>query len=70
MRLKYIAGTALKKTDISLAIYRDYLPAVLADGSYQIVPRPKVVGHGVGAIQDALDIQRRGVSAQKIVVTL
>jgi NADPH:quinone reductase-like Zn-dependent oxidoreductase len=70
VKLKYIFGTALKNTDVSLAIYRDFLPTALADGSYQIAPRPHVVGHGLGAIQDALDIQRRGVSAQKIVVTL
>jgi NADPH:quinone reductase-like Zn-dependent oxidoreductase len=70
VKLKYIFGTALKNTDVSLAIYRDFLPAALADGTYQIAPQPRVVGHGVGAIQDALDIQRRGVSAEKIVVTL
>jgi NADPH:quinone reductase-like Zn-dependent oxidoreductase len=70
VKLKYIFGSALKNTDVSLAIYRDFLPAALADGSYQIVPQPRVVGHGVGAIQEALDIQRGGVSAQKVVVTL
>ena len=70
VKLKYIFGTALKKTDVSLAIYRDFLPTALADGSYQIAPPPHVIGHGIAAIQDALDTQRRGVSAQKIVVTL
>ncbi len=70
VKLKYIVGTALKHTDVSQAIYRDFLPAALANGSYTITPQPHVVGHGVGAIQQALDTQRRGVSAQKIVVTL
>jgi hypothetical protein len=33
-------------------------------------PPPRVIGHGLGAIQTACDIQRRGVSAAKVVVDL
>jgi hypothetical protein len=33
-------------------------------------PEPRVVGHGLQHIQDALDAQAKGVSAAKIVVSL
>lgn len=68
--LKYIWGSALKASDISTAIYRDFLPAALADGRYAAVPPPVVVGNGLEHIQHALDVQRHGVSAAKVVVTL
>ena len=70
VKLKYLFGSALKHTEVSLAIYRDFLPDALAENRYAIFPEPTVVGHGLDAVQGALDTQRRGVSAQKIVVTL
>jgi len=66
----FIFGTSLKANEVSTAIYRDFLPAALAEGSYLAAPEPSVVGHSFGDVQHALDIQRRGVSAQKIVVSL
>ena len=33
-------------------------------------PKPSVVGHGVQDFQRAMDVQLKGVSAAKIVVTL
>ena len=68
--LKYIFGTSLKKNEVSTAIYGDFLPAALADGSYAAAPQPRVIGHGLQHLQEALDVQRRGVSATKVVVTL
>ena len=68
--LKYIYGTSLKKNEVSTAIYRDFLPDALADGRYQAVPQPIVAGHGLHEIQGAMDIQRAGVSAAKVVVTI
>jgi NADPH:quinone reductase-like Zn-dependent oxidoreductase len=70
VRVKYIFGTTLKANEVSTLIYRDFLPDALAEGRYLAVPKPRVVGHGVGDIQRALDIQREGVSAAKVVVTL
>jgi hypothetical protein len=67
---KFIFGTTLKANEVSTAIYRDFLPAALADGRYVAAPRPTVVGSGVGDLQKAMDIQRAGVSAAKVVVTL
>ena len=65
-----VFGTTLLNNDVCQLIYRDFLPAALADGRYQAAPTARVVGHGLPAIQDALDQQKNGVSATKIVVTL
>jgi hypothetical protein len=42
----------------------------LAAGSYRAAPPAKVVGAGLEAIQTAFELQRKGVSAQKLVVSL
>lgn len=68
--LKYIWGTSLKSNEVSDAIFADYLPAALAAGRHRALPEPRVVGASLSDIQHALDIQRRGVSATKVVVTL
>ena len=51
-------------------MWKNYVPAALASGSLQLKPDANVVGHGLDKIQDALDVLRKGVSAQKVVVTL
>ncbi len=68
--LKYIWGSSLKHNEVSHAIFGEFLPAALADGRYRTVPEPLVVGTDYSALQHALDTQRNGVSAQKVVVTL
>jgi len=70
IRTKFIFGTTLKANDVSTAIYRDFLPDALATGRYVAAPKPSVVGHGIEELQRALDIQLKGVSASKVVVTL
>ncbi len=70
VRIKYIFGTSLKHNEVSHAIYRDFVPAALADGSYRAFPKPRVIGDGLQHLQAALDIQREGVSAEKVVVTI
>ena len=68
--LKYIFGTDIKRNRVGTAIFEDFLPAALADGSYTATPTPTVVGHAVGDFQHAMDLQRAGVSATKLVVSL
>jgi len=67
---KFVFGTSLKHNEVSTAVYRDFLPAALAEGRYVATPEPLVVGAGLEHVQEALDVQRRGVSARKVVVTL
>jgi hypothetical protein len=70
IRAKLVNGATLRANEVSTAIYEDFLPAALAAGTYQAAPEPRVVGHGLQHIQDALDAQVKGVSAAKIVVSL
>lgn len=70
IRARYILGTTLKTNEVSTAIYHDFPPDALSEGRYVAAPRPSVVGHGVQEFQRAMDIQRKGVSAAKVVVTL
>ncbi|GAC89216.1 hypothetical protein Gbth_110_012 [Gluconobacter thailandicus F149-1 = NBRC 100600] len=51
-------------------IYEKFLPGALASGQYRPAPEPEIVGHGLQLIPDALERQRKGVSARKLVVTL
>jgi D-arabinose 1-dehydrogenase-like Zn-dependent alcohol dehydrogenase len=68
--VKYIFGSTLKANRVSELIYRDFLPGALAAGRYLTAPPPFVAGHGLEDVQHALDIQLKGVSAAKVVVTL
>jgi NADPH:quinone reductase-like Zn-dependent oxidoreductase len=70
VRLKYIFGTNIKNNEVGTAIFGDFLPAALADGSYTATPKPTVVGHTVDDFQHGMDLQRAGVSATKLVVSL
>ena len=70
VRSKNIYGTTLKANEVSTAIYGDFLPAALANGSYAAVPAPRIVGTGLEHVQGAIELQRQGVSASKIVVLL
>lgn len=68
--LKYIFGSDIKNNEVSTAIFSDFLPAALAEGSYTAAPKPRIVGHTVGDFQQAMDLQRAGVSVAKLVVSL
>jgi NADPH:quinone reductase-like Zn-dependent oxidoreductase len=67
---KFVWGSALAENELSRIIYRDFLPRVLAEGRDTAAPDPLVVGHGLEASPTALQTQKNGVSAQKVVVTL
>lgn len=51
-------------------LWSKFVPKALESGVLKAKPDPLVVGHGLNKIQEAMDIQKKGVSAQKIVVTL
>lgn len=70
IRTKAIFGTRLKNNDVGRVIFTDFLPQALASGRYVAAPAPLVFGHGLEFVQPALDLQRKGVSVQKVVVTL
>ena len=70
VRSKFIFGSTLAANEVGGLIYRDFLPAALAQGRYVAAPDPLVVGKGLDRIEAALDTLRKGVSATKVVVSL
>ena len=52
------------------AVYGKFLPKALKEGKYVCAPEPMVVGKGLESIQEALEVQKKGVSARKVIITL
>lgn len=67
---KFYFASDIKDTEVSHAVYGDFLPRALAAGTYICAPEPEVVEKGLESIQSALDILRNGMYAKKIVVSL
>ncbi|KAL1620744.1 hypothetical protein SLS56_009564 [Neofusicoccum ribis] len=61
---------ALQHKEVAHAVWGKFVPEGLASGQFKAKPDPLVVGKGLEKIQDALDKQHAGVSAQKVVVSL
>jgi threonine dehydrogenase-like Zn-dependent dehydrogenase len=70
IRHKFVFGDTLVGDGIGKAIYEDFLPRALAEGTYVAAPEPHVVGKGLEFIQEAFELQRKGMSAKKVVVSL
>lgn len=67
---RMIWGGSLWANEVGPMIYRDFLPAALAEGRFRAAPEPRVVGEGLDQIPVALAQHLRGVSASKLVVRL
>jgi len=67
---RFFDASSVVDNEIGPAIFRSYLGQALADGGFRPAPPPRVVGTSLHDIQTAFDIQRRGVSAAKVVVAL
>ncbi|KAJ2987904.1 hypothetical protein NUW58_g4253 [Xylaria curta] len=70
VNLQAVFGLTIRADEIGKAIYEDFLPKALETGAYKPAPEPLMAGQGLASIQAAVDLQRAGVSAQKIVVKL
>jgi NADPH:quinone reductase-like Zn-dependent oxidoreductase len=70
VRTKFIWGSDLIANEVGPMIFESFLPAALAEGRYFAAPSPTVIGAGLTQIPQALERQRRGVSAAKLVVRL
>lgn len=44
------------------------MEGALLAGEFKASPHPEVVGTGIGALEEAMKMQKKGVSAKKIVV--
>jgi NADPH:quinone reductase-like Zn-dependent oxidoreductase len=70
IRTKFIFGSTLVDNGVGKVVYVDFLPKALAEGIYIAAPDPQVVGKGLEYIQAGFDLQKKGVSAKKVVVSL
>jgi NADPH:quinone reductase-like Zn-dependent oxidoreductase len=70
VRTKMIWGSTLIANEVGPMIFENFLPSALAEGRFVAAPSPTVVGTGLAQIPAALERQRLGVSATKLVVTL
>jgi NADPH:quinone reductase-like Zn-dependent oxidoreductase len=70
IRARFVWGSSLHGNEVGQMLWEDFLPRALADGSYVPAPQALVVGNGLGQVQPALDLLRKGVSARKLVVAL
>jgi len=67
---RFFYGNTLANNELGAAIFEDYLPKALAAGKFAAAPEPLVVGNGLESIQHALEVQKKGVSGKKVVVSL
>ena len=70
VRVSAIWGGTPAVNPVGPALFRDFLPAALADGRLRPAPAAEVVGHELGAIPAALLRLQSGVHGRKLVVSL
>jgi NADPH:quinone reductase-like Zn-dependent oxidoreductase len=70
IRTNFIFGTSLMDNEVSQVIYEDFLPQALEEGRYIAAPDPYIVGKGLSYIQEGFELQKKGMSASKVVVSL
>jgi NADPH:quinone reductase-like Zn-dependent oxidoreductase len=70
VRTKFIFGSALADNAVGAAIYVDFLPRALAEHRFVAAPPARVAGAGLEAIETGFAVQKKGVSAEKVVVSL
>lgn len=70
LRTNFIFGSDLMANEVGPAIFVDYLPEALKGGQFVASPEAIVVGKGLDKIQEAFNVQKKGVSAKKVVVSI
>ena len=55
---------------VAKRVWGGFVPAALEEGSLKPAPREWIAGEALEDVQGAMDLQKRGVSARKVVVTL
>jgi hypothetical protein len=68
--MKKVFAPTCKDNHIGKAMWEDFLPKALEAGSFVTAPEPLIAGTGLESLQRAIDFQRKGVSARKVVVLL
>jgi hypothetical protein len=70
VKTNFTTGSSLVENEVGPMIFEEFLPRALTVGEYVAAPDPIVVGKGLEFIQPAFEMQKKGVSAKKVVVSL
>ncbi|QSZ33252.1 hypothetical protein DSL72_002840 [Monilinia vaccinii-corymbosi] len=70
VRNKFVDASDLVSDGVGEAIYADFLAEALEKGIFVAAPEAWVIGKGLEFIEKGMDIQREGLSAKKVVVSL
>lgn len=70
VQYKFIWGSDNMVNEVGKAVYEDFLPEALRIGSFVPAPEPQIFGKGLECCQGAMDLNKKGVSAKKVVVML
>ena len=65
-----VFAITIKDNEVGKVVYEDFLPKALKAGTYVPAPEPLIAGKGLESVQAAVELQQKGVSAAKIVVSL
>lgn len=68
IRAGFVWGSSLRDDALGPRLWGEIVPDLLGTGALRPLPEPLVVGSGLESIQPALDRQRAGISARKVVV--
>ncbi|MCJ1266494.1 hypothetical protein MMC22_006379 [Lobaria immixta] len=69
--MKQVFATTIKDNRVGQAVYRDFLPKALKEGTFVPSPEPIISGKGLESVQGAIELyQKGGISANKVVVSL
>ncbi|KAM0126933.1 hypothetical protein ACHAO1_009794 [Botrytis cinerea] len=67
---KFVEGSTVATNSVGRAIFVDFLSDALEKGVFVAAPEAMVVGNGLESIEKGLEMQRKGVSARKVVISL
>ncbi|CAI7616300.1 unnamed protein product [Penicillium glandicola] len=70
VKTKFVSGSSAAHNEVAAMVYTEFLPEALATGAFVAAPKPRIMGKGLDRIQSAIKCHMRGVSAQKVVVSL
>jgi NADPH:quinone reductase-like Zn-dependent oxidoreductase len=70
IKSNFIVASSVAHNDVGKTIFVDFLPEALRAGSFIAAPESYVFGKGLENIQGAMEYQKKGMSAKKVVVSL
>lgn len=70
VKSNFIFSSSVSRNGVGKAIWEEWLPKAISEGTFRPSPEPVIFGKGLDKIQDAMEFQKKGVSAKKVVVQL